>query len=95
MSRAGLGSNCPNCGAPITGARCEYCGTVFYGTVSESSDTWVPTFSSVKSITFTDMGATRDVNGHVIRPKRNSDSIIYYAYYDEEGYIHSPISTNF
>lgn len=22
--------NCPNCGAPITGATCEYCGTVFY-----------------------------------------------------------------
>lgn len=22
--------NCPNCGAPITGYKCEYCGTVFY-----------------------------------------------------------------
>jgi predicted amidophosphoribosyltransferase len=22
-------TNCPNCGAPITGSRCEYCGTVF------------------------------------------------------------------
>ena len=22
-------TNCPNCGAPITGWRCEYCGTVF------------------------------------------------------------------
>ena len=21
--------NCPNCGAPVTGDRCEYCGTVF------------------------------------------------------------------
>lgn len=21
--------NCPNCGAPITGPRCEYCGTTF------------------------------------------------------------------
>ena len=21
--------NCPNCGAPITGGKCEYCGTVF------------------------------------------------------------------
>ena len=21
--------NCPNCGAPITGNVCEYCGTVF------------------------------------------------------------------
>ena len=22
--------NCPNCGAPITGIQCEYCGTMFY-----------------------------------------------------------------
>ena len=22
-------SNCPNCGAPIIGNKCEYCGTVF------------------------------------------------------------------
>ena len=22
--------NCPNCGAPITGERCEYCGSVLY-----------------------------------------------------------------
>lgn len=22
-------ANCPNCGAPITGWRCEYCETVF------------------------------------------------------------------
>ena len=22
--------NCPNCGAPITGETCEYCGTVIY-----------------------------------------------------------------
>lgn len=22
-------TNCPNCGAPITGDHCEYCGTVF------------------------------------------------------------------
>ena len=24
-------TNCPNCGAPITGRACEYCGTVFPG----------------------------------------------------------------
>ena len=22
-------TNCPNCGAPITGLQCEYCGTMF------------------------------------------------------------------
>ena len=29
-------SNCPNCGAPITGDRCEYCGTVFWEEKQES-----------------------------------------------------------
>ena len=29
MSRVGLGSNCPNCGAPRHGNKCEYCGTIF------------------------------------------------------------------
>ena len=24
-------TNCPNCGAPIQGPKCEYCGTVFRG----------------------------------------------------------------
>ena len=24
------GLNCPNCGAVITGSKCEYCGTRFY-----------------------------------------------------------------
>lgn len=23
-------TNCPNCGAPIAGIQCEYCGTMFY-----------------------------------------------------------------
>lgn len=23
-------TNCPNCGAPIQGEKCEYCGTIFY-----------------------------------------------------------------
>ena len=27
--KAQVMTNCPNCGAPITGPRCEYCGTVF------------------------------------------------------------------
>lgn len=25
-------SNCPNCGAPIVGNKCEYCGTIFKDT---------------------------------------------------------------
>ena len=26
--------NCPNCGAPITGSKCEYCGTIFEKSVN-------------------------------------------------------------
>ena len=29
--------NCPNCGAPITGPKCEYCGTVFEHKPNEES----------------------------------------------------------
>lgn len=25
-------ANCPNCGAPVAGVMCEYCGTVFSDT---------------------------------------------------------------
>lgn len=28
--------NCPNCGAVITGKKCEYCGTVFDSTEEKS-----------------------------------------------------------
>lgn len=29
-------TNCPNCGAVITGPKCEYCGTVFKNRDSDS-----------------------------------------------------------
>ena len=29
-------NNCPNCGAPIAGTKCEYCGTVFNKNVKEA-----------------------------------------------------------
>lgn len=36
-------TNCPNCGAPIIGSKCEYCGTVFsnHDTTSSSSEQWI------------------------------------------------------
>jgi hypothetical protein len=36
-------TNCPNCGAPIVGSKCEYCGTVFasHDTTSSSSEQWI------------------------------------------------------
>lgn len=34
--------NCPNCGAPIAGSKCEYCGSVFYDWATISMDK--PTF---------------------------------------------------
>ncbi len=35
--------NCPNCGAPIVGERCEYCGTVFYdfSCIDVNSPCWI------------------------------------------------------
>lgn len=30
--------NCPNCGAPITGMECPYCGSVFYDFVTLDSE---------------------------------------------------------
>lgn len=42
-------TNCPNCGAPITGRRCEYCETVF----PEYRDTKIETLRSEnKAITY-------------------------------------------
>lgn len=37
-------TNCPNCGAPIVGSKCEYCGTAFSNrddTTSSSSEQWI------------------------------------------------------
>ena len=35
--------NCPNCGAPVTGGRCEYCGTLFldFGALSTEKPTYI------------------------------------------------------
>lgn len=35
--------NCPNCGAPVTGGRCEYCGTLFldFGALSMDEPTYI------------------------------------------------------
>ena len=30
LNGGGILNNCPNCGAPIDGALCSYCGTIFY-----------------------------------------------------------------
>ena len=38
--------NCPNCGAPIRGVECEYCGTIFYDFGSIDLDR--PTYMRVK-----------------------------------------------
>lgn len=40
--RGGL-INCPNCGAPVTGGRCEYCGTLFldFGALNVDKPTYI------------------------------------------------------
>lgn len=44
--------NCPNCGAPIAGDRCPYCGTVFYDFASIDMDK--PSYIKMR------------LNGHVV-----------------------------
>lgn len=39
-------NNCPNCGAPLIGLKCNYCGAVFYDFASLSFDT--PIFMRIK-----------------------------------------------
>lgn len=54
--------NCPNCGAPIAGDRCPYCGTVFYDFASIDMDK--PSYIKMR------------LNGHVVMFKgilRNVD----------------------
>lgn len=34
-------TNCPNCGAPITSCRCEYCGTVFHFRDEQEETKWL------------------------------------------------------
>ena len=36
--------NCPNCGAPITGSKCGYCGSVFLDFLNLDMDSGAPTF---------------------------------------------------
>ena len=38
--------NCPNCGAPIRGVECKYCGTMFYDFASIRDDR--PTYIGVR-----------------------------------------------
>lgn len=38
ITRDPIIANCPNCGAPIAGPFCEYCGTIF--DISETKKYW-------------------------------------------------------
>ena len=46
--------NCPNCGAPIRGCECEYCGTMFYdfATLDQNKPTYVRVKVNNKLFTF-------------------------------------------
>lgn len=65
--------NCPNCGAPIRGVCCEYCGTVF--------EVEAPVYQPVTSITFAFMYNSADeyaeLNGAPCT-KYGRDSIRYF-----------------
>lgn len=40
-------NNCPNCGAPLSGFECKYCGAIFYDFASLSFDK--PIFLKIKT----------------------------------------------
>lgn len=42
-------TNCPNCGAPITGPKCEYCGTVHTSLKTVCDDKEVETFKKLRA----------------------------------------------
>ena len=47
-------TNCPNCGAPISGCKCDYCGTMFYDFTELPVDGKTPTFIRMKFHPFSD-----------------------------------------
>ena len=53
--------NCPNCGAPVTGPRCEYCGTLFldFGALSMDAPTYIRIRMEDKYLFF--RGIIRDI----------------------------------
>ena len=61
--------NCPNCGAPIRGSRCEYCGTVFADEMR--ADTIGPSKVSISQV---DEGLV-EIGGKLFRLTINSYEI--------------------
>lgn len=49
-------TNCPNCGAPIVAAKCEYCGTVFSN---------LPQFDTQRSCVIGDINLLKSINRHL------------------------------
>ena len=41
-------TNCPNCGAPITGHKCEYCGAIIFDFASIEVDKPIFDFASIE-----------------------------------------------
>lgn len=56
-------TNCPNCGAVITGPECEYCGTRFNIRVEEPEETTVTLYvNGMPFITLVE-NETREISG--------------------------------
>lgn len=67
--------NCPNCGAPITGTKCEYCGTIFYDFANISTD-GTPSYVRLKLLDrlIIFKAVTTDVRFEV---QSNNEAILY------------------
>ena len=61
--------NCPNCGAPRTGMRCEYCGTPFlyYAYAGEIPDVTVDIDATAMELTPLDV---KTITAYASRPRR-------------------------
>lgn len=96
MSKKGKQLNCPNCGAPITGDRCEYCGTLFIDyTVMRPGEPFLIKFSPdgerifvsevyLESVNVrqdnSDMICSRDIDGRLLSMTGNMDKTITVTY---------------
>ena len=65
--------NCPNCGAPITGVRCKYCGTQFF---------------NMADIEYGEAGYIRvKYNGRIITAKAVPKEIDFYHAFDNIDFL--------
>lgn len=77
--------NCPNCGAPVMGPRCEYCGTLFldFGALSFTRPTYIKMRLGAKHVLFRAIIKNMELNV-------DSSGPTFYAMNEEVNFVHMP-----